>query len=123
VQHYTVASKSPSIELAEGPYTAAVSFARCGKVNDTFDIVVGSTYMREYWCTGGKIITQPPEVGYFDVENDTEAMLTIKVANKTYKVRSGSTTIELPEGSYKVKMFAKCGSTNATLEITPRSRY
>ena len=79
--------------------------------------------MGKYWCTGGEIITRPPETGYFDVDNNTGASLTIKVSGKTYKVKPGSTTIELPEGSYTAKISARCGSTNESLEIEGGSRY
>jgi len=108
---HTLASGSSSIELVEGSYTAVIS-AKCGTVNDDFDITKGSTYMGKYWCTGGEIITRLPETGYFYVDNNTGATLTINVGGKTYKVKPGSTTIELPEGSYAAKISAKCGSTN-----------
>lgn len=119
---HTVASGSSSIELAEGSYTAVIS-AKCGTVSDSFDITKGSSYMGKYWCTGGEVITRPPEIGYFDVDNDTGAPLTIKVGGKSYKVQRGSFTIELPEGSYTAKISARCGSTSENLEIEAGSRY
>lgn len=118
---HTLASGSSSIELAEGSYTAVVA-ARCGTVNDTFDITNGSTHTGQYWCTGSEIITRPPAVGYFEVNNNTGSTLTVSVGGKTYKVRPGSMTIELPEGSYTAKVAARCGSTTEKLEIESGAR-
>ncbi len=91
---HTIAPGSFSIELPSGPYTAVIS-ARCGSVNESFDITNGSTYTGKYWCTVGKIIMRPPAVGYFKVDNDTGATITIRLAGRTHKVRPGSTILHI----------------------------
>ncbi len=121
---HTVTSEPFSLELPVGSYTAEVS-AKCGKRNETFDITSGSPYVGKYWCTGGEIITRVPEVGYFDVYNNTGGNITISVGGKTYKIHSGSDpyTIELPEGNYKAKISARCDSSIESFQVEGGSRY
>jgi hypothetical protein len=121
-----IAPGSLSIPLREGSYTAVVS-ARCGTRRDPVTISKGSSTSSRYWCTGGAIeartMGSSVSVGYFDVDNSTGKTVTVRVGKKSYKVKPGSMTIELPEGMYKATVTAWCGSSTDNVTIEEGSRY
>jgi hypothetical protein len=122
----TVPSGTSSIQLREGSYTA-VATAKCGTRSDRVTITRGSSTVSKYWCSGGAVeartIGSDTGVGYFDVHNDTGRSLTVRVGGKSYKVKPGTQTIELPKGSYSAAVTAWCGSSSEELTVTDGSRY
>lgn len=121
--------KSVSLDIAAGSYVFAVDTNLCdskvgGKTykvppllgNDDFE--AGSSYTL---ALSQEDIA--PKTGNFVIENNTGAKLTISVGGVTHTVASGSSSIELPEGSYTAMVSAKCGETDDNFDITKGETY
>src|SRR2546421_158665 len=85
----------------------------------------GETHEVRYFCSSPPpvAVPPPPAGGYFVVNNTTDAALTVQVGGATHTVASGSSTIQLPVGSYTAVVSTRCGTAKETLTITAGSTH